>query len=139
MAVDLQINLQTGDLQLSAILDLAIAQGENVTQQRVHTRCVIARGSFIYDTTGELGSLLSTLLSKGVPAVAAAVQSAVMDALEPMDDISVISVDVFVYGDGSGRVTDPRQCLAEISYQSNTAPTDYASITSVTIALPIQV
>lgn len=116
MSFDLKLNLATGDLEWNSIRDLSGVEAENLIQQRIHTRLKIERGSFIYDRTGTLGSRLSAMLASGVPRNAQSLRMLIQEALTPMDDINITNIDVFVFGDGSGIVTDPRVISASISY-----------------------
>lgn len=100
MPVDLRLNLSTKDLILDGHQDLAIVDGEDLVNQRIFTRLTIARGTFLYDRVGTLGSALRAALNQSDPAArkAAAVQL-IYDALSPMTDISITNVivnDVFL-------------------------------------------
>lgn len=116
MSFDLQLDLSTGDLVWNSIRDLAGVEAENLIQQRIHTRLVIVRGSFIYDRTGTLGSRLTTMLASGVPQTDSSLKMLIQEALQPMDDINITDIEVFTYNDGSGVVTDPTVIAASISY-----------------------
>ena len=136
MAWDLQIDFKTGDLKWNSLRDLASAEGNGLIQQRMHVRLMIWRGGFMYDTTRTLGSRLYTLLDLGVPQSAASIEMVIREALADMDDITITSIVVNTYADGSGKVADPRQILATITYQlafqdASTNAIDNAPVTSV--------
>lgn len=117
MAFDLQVDLSSGDLVFDAKRDLAGVEAENLIKQRIHTRLTIERGTFIYDRTGTLGSRLFSMLGIGIPRNSDSLRMLIEEALQPMDDINIQSVEVFSYNDGTDIVTDPRKIAANIKYQ----------------------
>lgn len=77
---------------------------------------MVERGEFIYDRSGVLGSRLRSILGMGLPRGGPALEMLIREALEPMDDIAVSGISIYTFNDGSGKVNDPRQILAEIKY-----------------------
>lgn len=108
--------MQTGDWLFDSRRDLQSVEAENLIQQRVHVRLMVERGEFIYDRSGSLGSRLRSVLGMGLPRGGPALEMLIREALEPMDDIAISDITVYSYGDGSGKVTDPRSLLAQIKY-----------------------
>ena len=86
------MDLHTGDWIFTGNRDYAGVTGTALIAQRIHTRLVIERGSFIYDRTGELGSHLRSLLSMPVPKGKVLAEGIIREALEPMRDIIVSEI-----------------------------------------------
>lgn len=99
MAYDLALD-GTGDLLFTGIHDLQGATGDVLTQQRILLRCKIPRGGWAYDEDGTLGSRLATISRSPSAKQLQEAPSLVMEALEPMDDISVQDVQVATDDDG---------------------------------------
>lgn len=92
MSWDLALEGESGDLIFSPTLDLLGSTGEGLTKQRILLRCRIPRGVWAYDETGELGSRLAEISRNPGPVQLANAPALVREALAPMDDISVDSV-----------------------------------------------
>lgn len=116
MSWDIRQDLETGDWLFDSRRDLQSVEAENLVQQRIHVRLMVERGEFIYDNSGALGSRLRSVLGMGLPRGGPALEMLIREALEPMDDISISDIRVFSYGDGTGKVTDPRVLLAQVKY-----------------------
>lgn len=63
-----------------------------------------------------LGSTLISLVGKSAKQAKQDAESIVRLALEPMADITIHKVDVYVAGDDSRKVSDPRQVKVDITY-----------------------
>lgn len=95
MAWDIAIDLVTGDLVWTGINDFASRDGSALDKQRIHARLFIERGEFIYDpTNGALGSRLLDILRLPRQRALNEADLYVREALEPMDDIEVVNVNV---------------------------------------------
>lgn len=130
MSWDISQDLQTGDFVWDSKRDLLGAEGLGLIQQRIHRRLMIGRGEFLYDRSGQLGSRIRSLLNMGIPAASGGLEMLIREALTPMTDILVTTVDVFSFGDGSGVVNDPRNVTARIEYELNVSPVDFPSDSS---------
>lgn len=93
MSWDLALDGDSGDVIFSPTLDLLGSTGDGLTKQRILLRCKIPRGSWMYDEDKTLGSRLYETFS--APSAQAIVQAPalVREALEPMDDISIVNVE----------------------------------------------
>lgn len=92
---DLKMNYQTGDLVIGPDNDLVGISGHQMAWHRAHIRLIIQKGKWMLDPTdGELGSRLPTLLRAGEDVGLAEAGLLVREALEPMDDIELVQVDV---------------------------------------------
>lgn len=95
MAVDLAIDYNTGDLILSPNRDLEIRVGDDVISQRIRVRLRISQGDWLLDpTNGTLGSRMLDVLRLPVDVAMAEVELVIREALAPMTDIRINSVDV---------------------------------------------
>ena len=94
MALDLAINVNTGDLIFSPNRDLQYAQGDQIIRQRIHARLMIAKPWALDPTGGELGSRIYSFLRSTTDKAKTQLRTAVMEALAPIDEISVETVDV---------------------------------------------
>jgi hypothetical protein len=109
MAWDIQLDHETGDIVFNGTRDLAPVVGSEILRQRISTRLKVEYGSFMFDRT--LGSRIRGLLGSGVPRTQQNLKSIIMDALEPMDDITVLDVII--------SYPDSRTVAASILYQYN--------------------
>lgn len=102
MAFDLAIS-DHGDLIFGGARDLQGAFGTNLLEQRMKNRLKIPRGSWVFDRSGTLGSMLHRIPQRGTEAAISAVDAFVRQALAPMsDDIVVEKVitEADLYGPG---------------------------------------
>jgi hypothetical protein len=81
-----------GDLVVSGSRDLAGISGTDLIEQRIRTRLRIRRGSWVYDTEGDLGSNLERVINQEPTQAERSIQNYVREALEPMEEISVVGV-----------------------------------------------
>lgn len=98
--IDLAINLNTGDLLFMPNRDLAVASGDQILRQRVHARLMIERPWALDPTDGALGSTLHTFLRTSSPDSADNLRAAVIEALSPIEEITVDNVDLVVSSGG---------------------------------------
>lgn len=116
MSWDIKQDLKTGDWSFDARRDILGVEAQALVQQRIHVRLMIERGEFMYDSTGTLGSRLRTVLAMNIGQGFSATEQLIREALQPMEDIAIKSINVFRAGDGTNKVSDPRVLLAEIKY-----------------------
>lgn len=94
MAWDLKLS-KYGDLLFAANRDVVTTSGGDLLQQRVFLRLKIARGSWVFDEEGDLGSQLDLALQVQKPEGMLAIPSLVNDALEPIsEEIQLVDVEV---------------------------------------------
>lgn len=91
---DLALDPDSGDLLFGPTHDLLGVTGTNLTDQRILTRCKIPRGTYTYDETGSLGSRLYTISGSPIERQAREGPALVQEALEPMADVNIDSIDV---------------------------------------------
>jgi hypothetical protein len=89
---DIRYDSKVKDWVFDARRDLSESGGMQVVYQRVMTRLIIRRGSFIYDEDGDLGSRLMDLVSTSKRDVLRDLEIMVQEALAPMDDVTVTNV-----------------------------------------------
>jgi len=114
MAFDLAIS-EFNDLLFMGNNDLALVFGNSLIEQRIRLRLKIIRGSWIYDTSKTLGSDLRQILHETQQSAASKVEPIVRQALLPMKDIRVQSVDVF-------QGTTEREIIIRVNYSQTPSP-----------------
>src|ERR1051326_1570440 len=91
MAYDLKIS-QYGDLLFGGNRDLQGTSGLDLIEQRIWLRLKIARGSWVYDEDGTLGSQLFLAMRQPPAQAAAAIPMYVREALREISEIIVDDV-----------------------------------------------
>jgi len=81
-----------GDLVIAGNRDLAGISGTDLIEQRMRLRLKIRRGSWLYDDEGDLGSNLEQVTNSEPERAEQSIQNYVQQALEPMEEISVVSI-----------------------------------------------
>jgi hypothetical protein len=94
MPADIALDNRTGDLLLAPNNDVTIYRGEEVVAQRIRTRLLIPVGTWALDDTGLLGSRLLDMTRLTNERAIEEIPLVVKEALNPMDDIRVVEVDV---------------------------------------------
>lgn len=97
-----------GDLVIAGNRDLAGISGIDLIEQRIRTRLKVYRGSWVYDEDQTFGSNLFQAVSLPPDQVEERINGYVREALQPMDDISVVDVGV---------VTTSHDATVFVSYQ----------------------
>lgn len=99
MSWDLALDGDSGDIMFGASGDLLGVSGVPLVNQRILVRTKIPRGSWYADDTGTLGSDL--YLISGAPSSSSldVAKADVLEALVPMDDITVNDVDASITDD----------------------------------------
>lgn len=122
---DLAIDLESCDLIFGPHTDLLGASGDVVTRQRILTRCKIPRGTWVYDEDGTIGSRLLQISGRPSGQQLAQAPALVEEALEPMQDIQVGSVQA--------SITDDNKLAVFVNYQPvGGAPEDESVTTELT-------
>lgn len=106
---DVALDGETGDIIFGPGRDLLGSSGPELNLQRILTRCKIVRGSFVYDPDDTLGSRLNEISRYTTDRQVREAPPLVMEALEPMDDISVSSVEA--------EITEDNRLLIIVQYQ----------------------
>ena len=101
---------ESGDVEFSNSLDLAITAGQNLIQQRIMVRLKMMRG-WIYDRTGTLGSRLNISLSEPITEGLDDIPGLVLEALDPMSN-EILVEDISVQQSDS----DPKTVVVIVSY-----------------------
>lgn len=102
MPLDLAINFITGDLVIAPNKDLEVRSGQQTVEQRIRVRLRIFQGEWTLDPTGgSLGSVLHDAMRLPQWRAIEEIPLIVKEALEPMSDIEVRSVDVVFDPDDS--------------------------------------
>jgi hypothetical protein len=97
LAWDIQIENEVGDIVFTPAHDIAGVGGEALLRQRVSMRCKIPRGTYLYDTDGDLGSDLHLVPRSPSPAQQEMARAAITEALEPMrDEIVIRDIEITV-------------------------------------------
>lgn len=91
MPYDLALS-EHGDLVIAGNRDLAGISGTDLIEQRMRLRLKIRRGSWLYDDEGDLGSNLEQVTNSEPERAEQSIQNYVQQALEPMEEISVVSI-----------------------------------------------
>jgi hypothetical protein len=132
MPVDLAFDFVTGDLAIAPNNDLDRKTGADLVDQRIRTRLKIQQGTWLLDPTGgTLGSRLVDALRLPLDRALTEIPLMVDEALEPMSDINVTSVDVVPDPDDSSAVT---MTIYYIILDDSGQTTEEQLTTSVTIA-----
>lgn len=97
-----------GDLFVAANRDLAGISGVDLIEQRIRTRLKVHRGSWVYDTEETFGSYLYRTINLPPEEAEARAEDYVREALQPMEDIAVVDVEV---------ITTDRDATAIVHYQ----------------------
>src|SRR5262245_37276854 len=93
MAYDLALD-RNNDLVFAANKDLLGVSGTAIYDQRIKTRLKIRRGSWVLDLDLSIGSRLDMALGKTADKAMSEIVTLVHEALDHMEDISVVSVEV---------------------------------------------
>lgn len=105
MTRDLAIDYNTGDLRLAPSNDFAVRSGTEVVQQRIRVRLRIIQGEWPLDPTGgQLGSRLVDAMRSPSWRAMEEIALVIREALEPMEDIRVRSVEVNVDAKDSRKI-----------------------------------
>ena len=96
MAWDLAIDPATGDFMFGPSRDLLGCTGPELINQRILIRSRIPRGTFTYDENGDLGSRLHRITGFTREKQVAQAPAIILEALEPMNDISINEVNAGV-------------------------------------------
>lgn len=136
MAFDLAIS-GNGDLIISGARDLQGVSGVPLLEQRMLIRLRIARGSWIYDTDGSLGSTLFSLLHESPDEVSDRAPAIVREALRGMEnEISIDDVEASVVDDSLVLVIGYR--VAEITDGvGGGGVVDYTDPLTFTVSIPV--
>lgn len=108
MAFDIALDTKTGDVAFTPNLDFQGVRGSQVVAQRLMARLLIERG-WEGDPTGALGSRLRDALRMPRDRALRELRLYVEEALAPMEDISISSIDV-------EEADDPRSARISLSY-----------------------
>lgn len=100
MAFDLALS-EHGDLLISGHGDLLGKSGIDLIEQRMLIRLRVQRGAWVYDSDKTFGSNLQHLVGSSSADASTAAIAFVREALRPMKEISVDSVDVVMGDDHS--------------------------------------
>lgn len=107
MAWDLALDGGSGDFIFGPSRDLLGVTGTELVNQRILIRCGIPRGSFLYDET--LGSRLQEISRQPSERQLREAPTLVQEALEPMDDIRVTSINV--------EITEDNRLFLDVQWQ----------------------
>lgn len=111
MATDLALDYNTGDLVISPTGDLDLRTGTKTIDQRIRVRLRIIQGAWAFDpSNGTLGSRIREMYRMPTWRAASELGLVIREALEPMEDIAVQSVDVAQDAD------DERKLHLQITY-----------------------
>jgi len=103
--IDLAIDYNTGDLVIAPNKDLEVRSGQQTIEQRIRVRLRIFQGEWTLDPTGgTLGSTLHDAVRLPTWRAIEEIPLIVKEALEPMDDIEVRSVDAVLDPDDARTV-----------------------------------
>jgi hypothetical protein len=116
MAYDLAIDMTSGDLIFGPSRDLLGVTGPELDKQRILTRCKIRRGSFQYDDSKTLGSRLHEIQRFDINRQVREAPALVQEALEPMTDITIQSIDV--------EATEDNRLSIQVNYKPVTGTGD---------------
>jgi len=94
---DFAINYNTGDFLISPRNDLALRTGRVTVDQRIRVRLRIRVGEWLNDPSeGTLGSRLKETFNIPTWRAAQELELVIREALEPMEDIQIQTLDVTV-------------------------------------------
>lgn len=108
MSWDLAIS-EHGDLILAGNRDLSGVSGPNLTDQRISTRLIVHRGTWVYDEEGTFGSELYQAIGKP-PDSALEIDALVRNALAPMSEVAIEEI-FWEYDE------DSKAVVIQVSYQ----------------------
>jgi phage gp46-like protein len=95
---DLARDPRTGDWIFSGNRDIQDVIGAAVILQRINARLRIPRGEWLYDVDRDLGSRLYLAERYQMPRTLREAGEMIREALEPMTDVRVVSVETEVRG-----------------------------------------
>lgn len=129
MPYDLLIS-ENGDLVFSAIRDLQGIAGVGQVNQRIRTRLKIPLGTWTYDDDGTLGSNLYALSSANPLEAQTRAEAYVREALRPMTDINVDSVEL---------IPETRGFTINVYYSLNDESEEYSDVdfSSLQMTIPL--
>lgn len=133
MAWDLALDRDSGDLMFGPASDLLGCTGEILTNQRILVRSRIPRGSFIYDKDNTLGSRLFSISGASKKRQLAELPPLLREALEPMDDISIQSIDAQPLADGRVEATVRYQMNSPSQNESEAIVPDTTPVYTATV------
>lgn len=132
--IDAAIDKDTGDWLFSAIRDLQTVEGDNLVEQRVRTRLLIEQGWELDPTDGTLGSRLTSVLHLPRDQALTQIDMMVREALLPMEDIIIQSIQYEEDED------DPRVVRIKLQYAAVAEPpTPQSEIQSETLQVELPV
>lgn len=134
---DIARDPRTGDWVFSGNRDLLGIGGDAVTLQRINTRLRVPRGEWLYDVDRDFGSRL--YLTTRYPITRTLQESAeiVREALDPMVDVKVLSVEADLQENDEVVLTVNYQTIAMAGEGiSSTAP---ENISALVVPLPSMV
>lgn len=111
MSQDLAFDPNTGDLVLSPNVDIQFVLGDQVVAQRIRNRVRIERGWDYDPTDGTLGSRVMSGVRMNMARATTEIPLLVKEALAPMTDVNVVSVEAEPSQD------DSHQLLVHIKYE----------------------
>lgn len=99
---------ENGDLMFQANRDLLGVSGAALIEQRIRTRLKIPRGSWTYDDDKSLGSRLHIVLNHDVERAMTEIPVFVREALDEMEDITILDVSLDTLQPSSYAGTEPQ-------------------------------
>jgi hypothetical protein len=114
MPFDIGLDLATGDWIFNSRRDYAGTTGTALVSQRIHVRIFIQRGSYHMGSSETLGSNLRSSLRLPASEVRNSIDMFIREALAPMDDIIIQSIDVKTHDDD--RTINPKQVQVRINW-----------------------
>ena len=133
MPTDLAVDYNTGDLKIAPSNDIGLRTGTEVLEQRIRARLRVYAGEWPLDPSGGLlGSHLRDITRQPTWRAVTDVERVVREALAPMDDVHVRSVNAQI------DPKDERRIVIDLTY-SVVEPTGETSDTATSLSTSLTI